>query len=184
MTALLNGWNGSHDLKSIAATVYTRWYFRFILSLFHNYSDDVDDRLSFVGNYHFTDAYQNILKSIDEEGSKSRFQTICRGAYDVSHLDLGGNVCAYNLARSLLEARQFLKEKMASDPQKWLWRDAHSNKYENMPWSRTPLRFLFERHTPCGGSPNTPNVSKWNIRKDKDDVVTKGYSSGNYKMLI
>ena len=53
-----------------------------------------------------------------------------------------------------------------------------------MPWSRTPLKAIFDRETPTGGSINTPNVSKFNVRKDKDNVVTKGYSSANFKMLV
>ena len=183
MSSILENWEGLYDETSIAATVYTRWYFRFLLSLFHQYSDDVDDRLSFTGNYHFTDAYQNILNSILQEGAKSRFQPICKGAFETP-IEANGDHCSYNVAMAMLEARAFLIENMASDPAKWLWRDAHANQYVNLPWSRTKLKFLFDRSVPVGGGWNSVNVSKFNVRKDKDNVVTGGYSSGNYKMQV
>ena len=73
MYKVLKDWNGSFDMDSVAATVYQKWYMQFLLSLFHNYSDNVDDRLSFTGNYHFKDSFQFMIEDILENKSKSRY---------------------------------------------------------------------------------------------------------------
>ena len=58
------------------------------------------------------------------------------------------------------------------------------NEYVNMPWSRTPLKPLFHRTVGAAGNDNTPNVSKVSLRNNRDEVVMKGTTSGNFKMLV
>ncbi len=58
------------------------------------------------------------------------------------------------------------------------------NDYVNMPWSKTPLKFLFHRSVPVPGNDNTPNVSKISPRKNKDNTVISSAASANLKMLV
>ncbi len=67
-----------------------------------------------------------MLKSVEEEKEKSRFQVICVGYHESYH---GTNHCAFNIAMALIESKQFLSENVSTDPNKWLWRNLHVNDY-------------------------------------------------------
>ena len=49
---------------------------------------------------------------------------------------------------------------VSANPQKWVWGNLHVNDYVNVPWSKTPLKFLFHRTVGVAGNSQTPNVSK------------------------
>lgn len=102
MTELLQDWDGSFDLESVAATVYNRWYIQFLRSLFHKYSDDEEQRMLFSGTYHFTDTFYRLVTSVRDEGESSRYQVLCEGAHDNYS---GRNPCAFNLAMALVETK-------------------------------------------------------------------------------
>ena len=51
MTKLMDNWNGSMDLESVAATVYTFIFDGFQMSLFHAYNENKHDRLAFLEGY-------------------------------------------------------------------------------------------------------------------------------------
>ena len=74
MLAILKEWEGSFDEASIGATLYNRWFIQFIRKLYMRYApDSEDDRMALSDNYHFTDAFQNIITSVLEESQNSRF---------------------------------------------------------------------------------------------------------------
>ena len=181
MYKVLKDWNGSFDMDSVAATVYQKWYMQFLLSLFHSYSDNVDDRLSFTGNYHFKDSFQFMIEDILENKSKSRYQPICKGAYPSYN---GDDHCGYNIAKALLETKHFLRTHVSEHQKDWKWGKIHSNEYPNLPWSKTALKPLFHKSTPVGGNENTPKFTKTSIRKDWDKARIGSYASGGLKMLV
>ena len=51
MTKLMDNWNGSMDMESVAATVYTFIFNDFQMSLFHAYNENKTDRLIFLEGY-------------------------------------------------------------------------------------------------------------------------------------
>ena len=116
-----------------------------------------------------------------EEGIDSHFHLICEGAY----LEYKGeNHCAYNVARSLADSVALLKSKVSSKPEDWIWRNLHRRQYSYLPWSKTPLRFLFHREVPFGGNNNTPNVSGCKLRSNKDNTVFESIHVAAYKMVV
>mmetsp|Transcript_15471 Transcript_15471/g.20952 ORF Transcript_15471/g.20952 Transcript_15471/m.20952 type:complete len:87 (+) Transcript_15471:2275-2535(+) len=85
---------------------------------------------------------------------------------------------------ALVQAHDWLSTKYSSNPAKWLWRDLHFNEYSNLPWSKTPLKFIFHRSVGVPGNDCTPNVSKVSARKNKDNTEIRSTASANFKMLI
>ena len=85
---------------------------------------------------------------------------------------------------AFVETNQFLSKHVSSDPQKWLWGNLHVNDYVNLPWSKTPLKFLFHHSSPVPGNQQTPNVSKISERKNRDSAIVSGNASANFKMLV
>ena len=51
MTKHMDNWNGSMDLDSVAATVYTFIFNDFQMSLFHAYNENKHERLAFLEGY-------------------------------------------------------------------------------------------------------------------------------------
>lgn len=109
-----------------------------------------------------------MMIEVDAEAEDSHFQVLCQQAYPEYK---GNNHCGYNVARSMADAVTLLKKNVSKSPQDWIWRNLHSRQYANLPWSKTPLRFLFHREVPYGGNNNTPNVSGTKIRTNRKNVV-------------
>ena len=54
-----------------------------------------------------------------------------------------------------------------------------------MPWSRTPLKFIFDREVPTFGSTNTPHVSKVSYQKAlKADGKFESTHVAGLKMIV
>ena len=85
---------------------------------------------------------------------------------------------------ALIETKEFLSTNVSTNSDNWIWRNLHVRDYVNLPWSRTPLKFLFHRTTPAPGNKQTINVSGISERKNRDEIVISGSSSANYKMLV
>lgn len=181
VTALLQGWDGNFDEESIAGTVFWQAHLRFYLSLFHQYEADEDERLAMTDGYAFFDFWQRMLADVTKNGAASKYQKLCRGA-DPGYQ--GENHCEYNVGRSLSQAIQFLRKNISEDPQKWKWINVHTQEYTNLPWSRTPLRFLFHKSVPVAGNTNTPNVAKTGFVANKGKTTVASTHAANYKQII
>ena len=107
MINLLDGWTGLMDEQSVAATVYSFTFMNIHKSLFHAYEkDDPDERIAFTDGYLYIEFIYTLLRNIAENGAASKYNKICRNAY----LEYQGeNICAYNVARSFTDAKQFLE---------------------------------------------------------------------------
>lgn len=53
-----------------------------------------------------------------------------------------------------------------------------------MPWSLTPLKFLFHREMAVGGNGNTIKVSKYALRRVDTQKRFKSTHTPNYKQVI
>ena len=143
MLEILRPWEGSFDKESVGASVYQRWYIQFTRNLFNKQGEpDEYQRMAYFDNPHDFDAFQRILTSVHEEKDASRFQIICEGAYENYS---GRNFCAFSAAMALLETKEFLTSNVSMFEHKWEWGMMHVNDYVNLPWSRTPLKFIFHK---------------------------------------
>ena len=103
---LMESWDFNMDKDSVPASVYMHAQRIMYSSLFANFSEDVLERNKFTGNYAFTDFYRRLMDDIEQNGSESRFEKFCAGAYPSE--TYSGSHCAYIVARSFTESRQFL----------------------------------------------------------------------------
>ena len=96
----------------------------------------------------------------------------------------GPNFCAYNVARSFLEAKHFLMREISMNPNEWKWGMVHVNEYPMMPWSETVLKPIWHRETPTGGNMNTLSVSKTCSSRIPETKIFKATHAANYKMVV
>lgn len=182
LTEILSGWKGTFEKESVAATVYMRFHIQFLRNLFYKYApDDEAQRFAFSDSYHFTDTYQILLTDVHELKDQSHYQVLCDSTYENFS---GRNFCAYNVAMALVQTDDWLSSKVSKDSSKWLWGDLHINEYPNQPWSKTPLKFIFDRHVNTIGNDNTPNYSKTSVRMNADNTVIRSTASAGLKILI
>lgn len=73
---------------------------------------------------------------------------------------------------------------MGADAKNWRWDKVHSNYYPSMPWSRTPLKFIFDREVPVAGNSMTPNVSKVSYRKALEEGKFTSNHVAGLKMVV
>ena len=106
MTKLMDNWNGSMDMESVAATVYTFIFNDFQMSLFHAYNENKTDRLIFLEGYPQTEFLLSLIKSLATEGTNSKYLNLCKEAYPEY---TGKNYCGYNMAMAFSNAKAFLE---------------------------------------------------------------------------
>ena len=98
---IFRAWEGKFEETSVAASLYIRFQIQFVRSLFVKQVGRVneDQRMELLENYHFTDVFQRMLTSINEEKENSRFQTICEGYHEKYD---GKNFCGHNIAMAMV----------------------------------------------------------------------------------
>ena len=84
----------------------------------------------------------------------------------------------------MVDAKALLESRVSKDPSGWVWRNIHMREYANMPWSKTPLAFLFHRKLPMSGNNNSLNVSGVKLLANRDNVVFESIHVASYKMVI
>ena len=109
-------------LDSVAATVYAYWT-TFVAKKMLGAWDDVkaNDRCKmYEGTYRlFTLENLNIILRKASEGD-TYFNPLCKSPEKEYK---GENICAYNVADALIEAKQFLSEEISADSNNWKWGD-------------------------------------------------------------
>jgi hypothetical protein len=68
--------------------------------------------------------------------------------------------------------------------QDWIWGNVHKNEYANLPWSKTPLKFLFHREISTFGNTNTPHVSKISYKKAFESGKFTSSHVAGFKTII
>ena len=181
MFSLLDGWNGEMEEDSIAATVYSFALLAINKSFYHAYEKDPEQRANMIDGYLQSTFTEHLFKEILEKGDVSPLNRVCKDAYPEYK---GTEHCAYNIARSFADTKNFLETNVSSASEDWLWRNVHFNSYVNLPFSRTPLRFLFHRNVPTGGNANTMHSSKYSLKKNYNATSFESSQSSNYKQII
>lgn len=181
MLKLLEGWDYRMDEESVAATVYSFALLKFNKSLFHKYESDSEQRANMIDGYLQPYFVERLIKDLANEDSVTPLNRVCEQAH---HEYKGTNHCAYNLARAFAETKVFLGENMSQNTDNWIWRNAHYNSYMNLPFSRTPFKFLFHRNVPCEGNGNTVHSSKYSLKRNYNSTQIESTHGSNYKQLM
>ena len=175
-------WDGDMAEDSIAGSIHMHYFLNFYKSLFHKQEKGGEEARLFISDgYAFQQTYQRILTEVLAQGPQSHFQTFCEDAYPEY---AGINYCAYNVARSMADAKSLLHWRVSKNPKDWVWRNIHVREYANLPWSKTPLAFLFHRTVPMSGNNNSLNVSGVKMLKNRNNVVFEAIHVASYKMVV
>jgi len=149
--------------------------------MFHAYEKDPKLRIMYTeSRAEFAEFTQTFLKSLVADGPTSKYQVLCKEAYPEY---TGADTCAYNVARSFVNVKKFLTENVSSKSDDWKWGRLHFNQYDNLPWSKTPLKFIFQRNVPWGGNENTVNVSIYFRGKSYGNPVIGSMAGSNFKFI-
>ena len=154
-------------------------------------------RYLLADHYSFLDYYKRLIKAIHEDKVTDLQNRICKYAFKdslarkdptremmVPTAYKGNQYCYYNVARSFVEAKQFLYQKVSHNPADWAWGKVHVNEYPMLPWSMTPLKPIWHREVPFGGNMNTVSVSKTCSNRIAQDIIHKSNHAANFKMVI
>ena len=116
--------------------------------------------------------------SVAEHGSDSKYQKLC----SMAHAEYNGrNPCAYNVARAFTDAKRFLEENVSMKSRDWAWGRVHVATWTHLPFSKTPLKFLYHREVPSGGNDNTVNISQFFKSKNYDKTIMSSTEGPNLK---
>eukprot|EP00347_Sterkiella_histriomuscorum_P007762 403347656 len=178
---ILNHWHGEMSEDSVGATVYSVWQYLFYKTLFTDFIAQEETRLQMSANYPFNDFVQRMFRELESNPEDEDFNKLCHIKNSTYQ---GKSPCIYNLATSLAQTHDFLTTEVSPVAANWQWKNVHVNEYPNMPWSLTPLKFLFHRETAVGGNGNTVKVSKYTMRKLDQIKRFKSIHTPNYKQVI
>jgi acyl-homoserine lactone acylase PvdQ len=181
MTQILEGWNGRFNSESIEASAYSFTMGYFLKSLMIDYysADQEETRLKIVDSYFFIDFLQRMMFELDQGTLSAEKAKLCSGAYSYK----GPKVCEFNMAMAFVEAHKKLTS-ISAQESNWQWSQIHFNDYPTLPWSKTPLKFLFHRTTPTFGNTNTPHVSKVSYTQGLTDGFFASNHVAGYKMIV
>ena len=124
---------------------------------------------------------QRLLNEVDAQGDKSHFQKICEQAHPEYK---GSNHCAYNVAKAMADSHNLLSTRVSNRPEDWAWGKLHARQYSNLPWSKTPLKFLFHREVYTGGNNNSLNVAGCKFRKNSANTIFHSVHVSSFKMVV
>ena len=182
MLAIVDNWDFRFDEESIASTVYSFALLNFQKSLFHKYESDPVQRSNFVDGYLQNFFTERLFKEINEHGSQTKLNNLCAQAYPEYS---GPDHCAYNIARGFAEVKDQLTRNLSGQQENWIWRNVHYNAYKHLPFSMTPLKFIFHRTTASEGNFNTVNVSKFGWKNNYNSTKTiESTHAANYKSVM
>lgn len=177
----LEAWNGRFSEDSIGATCYSYSMLFIYKSLMHKYyPENEKTRFKIIDNYNFVDFFERMILDIELNGQKSSFNQYCVDAHSYE----GNDNCAYNIAKAFGLAHTHLQTHVSGSSANWKWVNVHSNEYPNIPWSKTPLKYLFHREVPTFGNTNTPHVSKISYRTASENMRFVSTHVAGYKQII
>jgi acyl-homoserine lactone acylase PvdQ len=90
----------------------------------------------------------------------------------------------FNMVRAMAEAVDFLTKEVSENPSDWEWKNVHVNEYAHVPFSFSPMKPLFHREVPIGGNANTVKVSKYSLKRVKQQKSFKSTHTPNYKQVV
>lgn len=124
MLILLEEWNNEMCEECIGATVYSYWQMFMYNSMFQDYIPERDKAFSnlMTDGYVFTDFFRRMMAYLTSDINNPKYNRFCNNGFP----DYKGDAsCAYNVARSFVEAKQYLDRNVSKNPNDWQWRHFH-----------------------------------------------------------
>jgi len=173
---VLADWKGNMTVDSIAASVFSVREYLFAMKLFQNYDMDEEVRMALLSFIHFD---QFLFKRINRWYDNPNADLGEKWCLNEENKKFSEKACVYNLVMALTESHKYLKRKFGPDKNKWKWGFLHTARYNHLPFSDTPLRFLYHREFAAPGNKRTVNVHSWYMLFHE----FKGIHSANYRMV-
>lgn len=163
---LLSNWNGKFDRESKQSLILSVWEQKFTDSLFQKQLGGLK-RAQYLTKHNSFEHF--LFRQLEKWGSNltgNHQEAWCENK-DNSHLT--ENNCIYNLISALKETYHFLCSKMGSDISQWEWGKLHKKRIKNIPFTYTPLKYLFDREFPDNGNRRTLDLSYYQGTDDSYD---------------
>ena len=122
-----------------------------------------------------------MFQDLVSDPKSAKYNRLCKNGFSGNSSDMS---CAYNIARSFLEAKKHLEQHLSPKIANWKWGEAMTLEYTNQPWSSTPLKPIFHRSVKSGGNENTVNVAEIDYYEAAHTLKFKGRNAPNYKMVV
>lgn len=84
----------------------------------------------------------------------------------------------------MIDAHSLLTKELSPFTSDWQWQRVHTSDYPHIPFSMSPLNFLFHRKVPTSGNENTVKVSEYSITEYLATHKFKSFASPNYKQVV
>jgi len=163
----MKGWDGNHSKDSVPAAIYSVWeYFYFMKSL-NGIGFNEHERQAFISNIVFEQFIFRKISNWSKDSSDAN-EFWCRSSQSQENVK---NLCVYNMMISLYEARDYLADVLGSDVSQWRWGRIHKMEFKNIPFSETPLKFIWHRSYEAGGNTRTINVGSHYIEQHNFDSI-------------
>jgi hypothetical protein len=65
-----------------------------------------------------------------------------------------------------------------------MWKRVHTNDYPQIPFSMSPLKFIYHREVSTSGNTNTVKVSHYSLLEYDQSHKFKAIASPNYKQVV
>ena len=183
MIIILEEWKNDMCEECIGATIFAYWQITMYKSMFKNYipQNDPDFAAVLTDGYVFTDFFRRMITVLKDDPYSEKYNKLCDNGFAEYRGDIA---CAYNIARSLIEVKNYLEHNASKNPSDWVWKNFHTLEYTNSPWSLSPLKFLFHRKVPAAGNNATVNVAKYSLSIAGKTMLFNGKHSANYKQIV
>ena len=175
VTQLLNGWRGSFDVDSVAASIFSVWEYLFNLKLFEDSGLTDQERGALYSNMYYDQFFFRYIGKWWE--GKSLNESFCANKENKERTD---KPCIWNMVTAMTETYNYLNNLFGHDTSKWRWGDLHCMDYTHAPFSTTFFRLFYHRNHPAPGNKRTPNVAAYYARSHSFEAT----SSANLRLIV
>ena len=181
MLDILEGFNGSMDLESVQATVYSYWQYFFYQNLMSEFTNEglSGSQLQSADGQVFWNLKRK-LQLVDNIGFSNFYH---RKIVDLASGKPNKLFNEDDVAKAFIEAKEFLTKNFGSQGS-WKYKNVHVNDYPSQPWSMTKLKYFYHREVPTGGNGNTINLSRYSMGDILENKKLKSTHVSNYKQVI
>ena len=136
-------------------------------------------RMTVIDNFPFIEYFQRLIHSLAKDPENQSFNDVCNQLdHQTKH------PCQLNIARAMVDTHVLLTNEISPYPGDWMWKRVHTSDYPHIPFSMSPLKFLFHREVPTAGNENTVKVSEYQMKDFYKTHRFKSMISPNYKQVV
>lgn len=170
---LFSNWDCVFDKDAQEPLYFTLWEYNFRVNFLSEQLDkDKPLKMKILSIAYFESVFLRIFHKLGEDSKDVN-------EYCTTYNGEKVNSCTESLVRALDEAINFLNTTHSGA--NVTWGDYHPMGYPNIPFTRTPLRKIFDRSVPVSGNANTVNVGAFRMFRYEEQRFT-GLHSANLKI--